>query len=322
MYSNFRIKLNMDLTKETHAVSYYGTLTIGTFGILANFLNIKVCHTSEFIQDTTMGFFNIRLSLSNLMSITMIGLSLFPQSFGSKYDLPLVLTSNLACKTIPYFTRVFTQITPWLMVMNIHDRLYTLNLYNNVNYNPTVENPSLTISEYKLEKRVRALIIGVLIVNMPNLFFTLDYQANSCTADYGVVILRDIISYCSHGVLPFCLQIYFTIRLANEIRIQNQRIRGNLDFARQRKHSFKLVVFNLIYIGCELNDALFIVLSSSYGYNSATYIATESSGAAVSAFLHVCSTYLSMFVLYDCLFIVNVITNRIFRQEAIRIFIY
>ena len=138
----------------------------------------------------------------------------------------------------------------------------------------------------------------------------------------GVAILRDIISHCSQCVLPFCLQVYFTIRLANAIRIQNQRIIGNLDFARQRKHSFKLVVYNLIYIGCELNGALFILLSSSYGYNSAAYIATESTGAAISAFLHVCSTFLSMFVLFDCLFIVNMITNRIFRQEAIRIFIY
>ena len=310
----------MDLTKETHAISYYGTLIIGTAGIVTNILNIKVCYSSEFIQDTTMGFFNVRLSIANILSIIMVSfVSYFPQSIGGK---PLVLTSDTACKIIPYLTRVFCQMSSWLMVMKTHDYLYTLTLYNRANYNPNLERPCLTIPEHKLGRRVRILVMIIFIINTPNLYFNLDTQANTCTADPSVVNLRDIISRTSFGLIPFCLQVFMNIRLTDVIRRQNERIIRNFDFARQQKSSFNLVKFNFIYIASEFIGSIFAALIKYYGVSETTLIATQSPEAAISAICFVCSIFVSMFFLGDCLFLVNMVTNKIFRQEALRIFIY
>ena len=105
---NKRLKFkNMDLTKETHFLVFYGTLIIGISGLYSNIMNMRVS-TSPKIQKTTMGFFNILLSIFNLLLIVFVGfLIFFPQSVGRPV---IVLSSNAACKLLPYFTRIIAQM--------------------------------------------------------------------------------------------------------------------------------------------------------------------------------------------------------------------
>jgi hypothetical protein len=298
----------MDITKET-------LWAIGTVGIVTNLLNIKVCHSEPFLK-TTMGFFNIRISIFNILTILFVGfLSTFPQSLVGKTDASLVLTANAVCKTLPYLSQIFTQMSSWLMVMASYDRLYTLSLYNSGSYNPSVEEPCSTIEKMKLSRATKCLFFLIGLINIPNLIFYLDTTAQRqnrsfiCTADPTVTKIRDIVEMMSFGVVPFVLQMIINIKLTGQIRKHNERILNDFLFARKRKNSYTFAVFNFILITCNLFCSASRLLSTYFGGESLTVF-------------YVLSLFISLFWLCDCLFIVNMITFERFRQEAQRIFLY
>ncbi len=113
----------IDLTNLTVNFLYYSTISVGSIGFTANLMNIHVSLSTE-IQKTNMGFSNIYLSITNILTIiSTCFLTLHPKPFG----LPnLLITSPLACKLIPFFGRVFPQLSAWINVFMSFDRLIVM----------------------------------------------------------------------------------------------------------------------------------------------------------------------------------------------------
>jgi len=199
----------MDLTKETNDLSYYCGTIIGSIGILTNLMNIKVSRSKE-IQRTTMGFFNVRQSIFNILTIVFVAFILsFPQTIGSKV---IVLTSDGACKVIPYLTRIMSQMSSWLLVMASFDRMFMLMSYNSRN---NASDPQEIKNTSKLSLKINALFLLICLINIPNLFFSLKIQtANEttttnyktlsqvtlCTSSPLVVLMRDIVTRLIHTI--------------------------------------------------------------------------------------------------------------------------
>ena len=71
---------SINLVKLTQELGYFYVLIVCSFGFLTNFMNVQVSLRKE-IQKTTMGFYNICLSISNVFGLIFVGfIGLFPQS--------------------------------------------------------------------------------------------------------------------------------------------------------------------------------------------------------------------------------------------------
>jgi nitrate reductase NapE component len=319
----------MDLTEETHSLLFYCATIIGPIGICTNLMNIKVSKSEE-IQKTTMSFFNIRLSIFNILSITLVGLIWgFPQSIGYQV---VVLTSDSACKLIPYLTRIITQMSSWLLVMASFDRMFMLMSYKNLNNVRKTDK-----QEVKDTRKYSWLLIGLFflfcLINSPNLFFSLQTQAHIntttpnktsqvlCTSKPTVVLVRDIVSRTICGILPFILQIVISVSLIYRLYKLGAVIH-TVPINRERKYTFTIIVFNIIFLLSDIFNTVCLVFINIYGYNDATYISTDSREAAIASYVYLCSLFCNMFCICVMLFFINLITNKRYRKEAIRIFLY
>ena len=317
----------MDLTKETNSLVFYSVVIICPIGIITNLMNIKVSRSEE-IQKTSMSFFNIRLSIFNILVIVFVGFIIsFPPSIGEQM---VTLNSELACKLIPYFSRIICQMSSWLLVIASFDRMFMLMSYKNKN---NVRDPQEIKDTTKLSRIVVSLFFLFCLINIPNLLFTLETQTvvdsitNSttqtllCTSSKNIVLIRDVIAKTSYGILPFILQIIISACLIYRL-FKLDSVIHTVPINRERKYTFTIIVFNIIFILADVFSTICIVLINYYGYNETTYVSTNSKEAAISSYAYVCSIFLNLFCVCDLLFFINLITNKRFRKEAISIFLY
>ena len=110
----------IDLTYTTHVVEYYICVIVCSIGFATNTLNIVVSTRKKLLKNT-MGFYNISMSIFNILTLVTVGyLDFFTQSIGQT---PLILRSNLNCILISYVMRVISQMSSWLNVMVTTDRM-------------------------------------------------------------------------------------------------------------------------------------------------------------------------------------------------------
>ena len=93
-----------NFTNSTHTVEFYGSLGVCIFGTITNLANLQVSSRKE-MRLTTMGFYNILISMFNLLIIYFNLTMFFPQSIGRTQ---VINTSTWACILIPYLFRVFS----------------------------------------------------------------------------------------------------------------------------------------------------------------------------------------------------------------------
>ena len=312
----------MDLTKETESLIYYCVIIIGPIGFITNLMNIKASRCKE-IQKTTMGFFNIRLSIFNILGIVFVGFILaFPLSIGQQV---ITLTSDSACKAFPFLIRVISQISSWILVISSFDRMFMLMSYRSQN---NVKDPQEIKDTKKLSNILNFLFVISYLLIIPNLLLRIETQTTFelasnktfkvCTSSPIIVLMRDIVDKTSYGILPLILQIVISVVLINCLNKLDEII-FTVSINRERKYTFSVIVFNIIFILTDLFGIVSTVFINIYGYNETSYNSKE---AAISSFAYVCSIFLSMFCVSDLLFITNLITNKRYRKEAKRGFLY
>ena len=122
----------------------------------------------------------------------------------------LILRSNLNCKLIWYFVRIFSQISTWINVMVTLDRMlcvYSLSIYRD-----KLTNKNIITSIFF------CLLLAVSLINAPNLFFYLDSQTHMCIADSNLVpIMCDAISVFMIILVPFILQLVLNSMLIHKL---------------------------------------------------------------------------------------------------------
>ena len=237
---------SIDLTNLSHSIELYSIATFGCIGLVTNIMNINVSSSKE-IQKTTMGVYNIMMSILNILVIVVLGfLNFFPQSIGKK---ELILTSDLWCILLPYLTRVFNQMTSWLAVLISIDRVIL------VSYN---KNSSQIKNTKQISIATLIILIILCLINTPGFFFILETQisidpstnrsinstaCNPLAPTIGLV--RDLIGVLSRVILPMIITIITNIYLISKLLQLKINVR-TLSLKREYKFTFTIVVLNCI----------------------------------------------------------------------------
>ena len=310
----------VDLTALTYSVEFYSILTIINVGLVANLVNILVCTRKE-LQKNTMGFYNILMSIFNILTLVSVGyVNLFPQTIGKT---PLVLHSTYSCMLILYFNRVFCDMATWIYVMVTLDRMLCVSSVSRFKY--------IIKDKRKLALVVLGLFLAIAVANAPNFLFSLatelKYDPHSnltttlteCKASTQVTLIRDSITSMLRVLLPLVLQLVFNSVLVYKL-VKNRRISVSMSrlVNTEYRFAFTIIVLNVIVFASDLPLFVCFVLINVYGYNQ-TYISRTSNESAWASFAFVCSLVLSSFV-YVSLFFVNYATNKIFRRESKNIY--
>jgi hypothetical protein len=310
----------IDLTNLTVSFQYYSTISVGSIGFMANLMNIHVCMSSE-IQKTSMGFSNICLSITQIFTIIIICfLNFYPQPFGVPN---LLITSTLACKLIPFFSRIFPQVGAWINVFMSFDRLIVMHYENMDAYK---KRPNLIKTKMNLSFIFFMLTIIVSIINFPSLLYEVTGVGNNVTnvtvfmcapPSVNIGLLRDFIPLFVRIVIPSVLQIVMSVILVNKLLKLKINV-NTLSLKREYKYTFTIIVLNIVYIFTDLMAIASLISINVYGYNQ-TYISKTSNESAIASFIYIFVIIFVIFIICDLLFFVNLFTNKKFQREAKRL---
>lgn len=299
-----------NFTNITVTLGFYSMIAVSAFGILTNLLNIQVSVRKE-MRKTAMGFYNIIISTINCIYLS---LALINGNY--------LTTSQYACILIPYFLRVMYQMSSWLNVMILFDRMILIT-HNKRRINE-VDN-----FEFNLRK-VSLVVFGLLamlcFINVPNLLFHLQTQtfynsvANttivylSCTSDSKIILIRDILSSVSRVFLPLIIGTIINGILISKL-LRYKPTTGIVSQDRELKFARTIIILNVIYGVSNLISVVTLILINVYGYNQ-TLISTTSNESAIASFAYVCANIFGAFVNCDLIFFINILSNKRFREEA------
>jgi hypothetical protein len=267
---------NYNFTNVTITVGSYSIIVVCFVGYLTNVLNILVSMRQE-MRKTAMGFYNTIISIFN---IGFLVFALFQNNY---------LTSSVyACVLIPYFTRIIYQMSTWLNVLVLFDRMILM----------SKKMKSLAASEdvFKMKKVsiiISALFAIVCVINLPNLFFYLQSQTFfnpltnstivyvSCTASTTMLLIRDTATIFSRVVLPLVSEVVInTILIRNLFKLN--KITTTVSHNREYRFAKTIIILNVIYGFSNCILATTIIFINIYGYNQ-QYISTTSDESAIAS---------------------------------------
>jgi hypothetical protein len=316
----------IDLSQLTYTFEYYSVLIVCTLGFVTNFMNVHVSFKKE-IQKTTMGFYNIFMSMSSVFGLIFIGfLTFFPQSIGTN----LLTKSDISCRLIPYLARIFPQVNAWLNVMVSFDRVILMTYENRADYN----NRSTHLKEKsKLIRIVLILFIVILTINIPGLFFHLTPQTSTidpitnmtkvispqCTATNLIIVLRDSIVVASRMALPLIIQLALSTFLIYKL-LKLKINATTLSLKKEYTFTLTVVIFNIIFILSDIFTLVTTILINVYGYTQ-SFVSSVSNESAIASFVYVVSVMVYLFMYCDLLFFVNLCVHKRFRREARKMYI-
>jgi hypothetical protein len=312
----------INLKDATYYVQFYACIFLGSYGVISNILNIVV-NCRKKLRQTNMCFYNVIVSTFNILILIRFLIS--APSFGLT---DMIFASRLTCVLIPYLTRIFLQTSVWVYVFISFDRTILMS-YKVVDVK---KNNSLHKNKRnKLMLLIMGLIVLILLINAPGLFYYISNQTSfnpltnqttisvSCTAAPIVSLLRDIVAILSRFLLQLIFKSILTFILVYKLFKLKINV-TTLSLKREYVFTFTISILNIISILSDLFVLVSYLFIYIYGYNQ-TYISTTSNESAIASFVYVCAVVISIFLLCDLLFIVNLITNKEFRKEAKRLLI-
>ena len=299
-----------DFTKLTYAIQFWSCVIICPIGWYANLVNIVVCCEKE-MQKFTISFYNIFMSIFNMVSLACLIVLLFPQSIGNQ---ALYLRSNMSCKIIPYAVTLSQEMSAWLSVMVTFDRLIYISYQNRF--------------KFLKEKNKIACLLGVLffilsLSNIPSLFYslkttnTLDSTPSSnitvveCTASPSLSLLRNSLAIVMRTIFPMILQyaingilIYNVFKRGQESEIQTE----NEKQKEEKKFARTIIYMNIFELVIQAPVIVCFIVVTNFGGLENTFISTKSNQAAFANLAFICS-YILLQINYVSLLFVNMITS-------------
>ena len=263
----------LNSTDETRIFLYYTSLIIGLIGIVMNLFNICVSSRSAIQNNNNIGFYNILISLSNILCLTSFVVFYFiftSETFN-------MFTETYACKFMPVIGRLFGTISNWLNVMITLDRLFCVypgeNRLNKVN-DFLKKKPNLCI-----------VIVSQFLVscalNVPNLFThlksrsELDLLKNQtitivvCTTDPLIMFTRNLITLLTQLFFPLFLQVIMNVILIYRLFKSRRNVRFismNPNYRKDRQLAFTIIMQNIVQLIVDLPffiSTLYKILSNN-----------------------------------------------------------
>ena len=294
----------------TNNVAFYSYMIIINISIASNLLNIAVC-TRKRLQVNMMGFYNIVMSLSNILWFVCAYLLYFPASIGAK---DLAQYTTFSCFIIGYSTRVCAQMSSCINVMITMDRAICITFPLKFKF---LSNKKL-ISSFLL-----ALLVILCVINVPNLFYKLGNQttviANKtsnltiCGASHDIILSKYIIIIVMRDMVPITLTTTLDIVLIRKIFESRRSSHITKSLRKEYQFALTVVIMNCFltltetpYIWGRIN----MYLSNSEQINGVVTLLSRASAKLIFMITFMLATYMC-----GSLFFVNLCFNKIFQKE-------
>ena len=316
----FVAKINDILTK----ILFYSGSILSSIFILGNMLNILICTRKKLLKEM-IGFYNIIMSVFNIITIVMINLVVFPTTLNYQ---DLTTFSFFSCISIMYFTRVSVQMSSWLHVFLSLDRYLCVAHLNRLKF--------ILKDKKKISFIILALFVFILIINSPNFFFRLTYesiidsQSNQtqvsvvCTATSSILLIRNIIAIVIRIVLPLVLQMVFSVLLIYKLFKTRRAVAIFTDRDMKKEYRLTRIIIwlNICFIITESPLMITTIYFGVLGIRTVYPLSEMASySLAISSLVFFLTNILAGY-LFGSLFFINLFTNRNFRKEIRLIFTY
>jgi hypothetical protein len=168
------------------------------------------------------------------------------------------------------------------------------------------------------------------VINSPGLFFGLQNQqsfnpvtnttilSTVCTAPNIVGALRDLVGSLTRVAIPFVLQVVINAYLIKKL-LNVKHIVQHVSLKREYRYAITIAILNAVYIIADVILLISLVFIFKYGY-SQIYLPASSNASALASLGYDFATVVCVFIICDCLFFINLISNKKFRKEAKKIF--
>ncbi len=300
-------------------IAFYSCNIIANIGILGNFFNLMLCLNQRIARDV-MGYFNILMSIFNILSLITAQIHYFPQSIGYQ---DLTITSDYSCKLLNYFSRVFAQTSAWLNVMATFERIEFFSKHKLF---------KLITSKYAPAATFLGLLAILLVLNVPNLLFNLVHVSKfvieknqttnftSCTSTKLTILITNIEISLVRVFLPIVLQTFLTIDLLRYLEKNKQKLNASPKFVNEYGYAVSILILNIIYI---ITEVPYMTSRIYFGILGATpeypLNVNTSRRIAIATLIYFVTFFLSSFM-FCSLFFVNIFSSRKIRKEIRYIF--
>lgn len=298
--------------ETTKTLIFYSSLTLIPTGILLNFFTILIFSRKKFAKNT-MGFYYTIVAFTDIIALIMV----FFHMFGISIDYNFTEISSFWCKMIPYWTRVFINMSSGIKVLITIDRLICIKYYNRK-------------AAFALKNKRTILFLMVLIflffclINMPNLFYSVvDLKKTAspfnqimfkCIAPNRISLPRDVLFNLFSSVIPFLFMIIANSILIKILIKSKQKFKKDLSLKSEYQFAFSLIFVNLFFLLTMIPIGVttlfyYVYLKAHEGTSPLFYKATLY--VFVSAFI--------LLLNFTLQFLIHLLFNKLFQKEIISI---
>ena len=289
---------------------YYSTFSVATIGIASNILNIIISSRAN-LRKKAMGFYNIIISIFNILIIVVGSIQYFPTSIGA---VNFFLISNFWCVLMTSSSRILIHMVSWLNVMVSLDRTLCVSLSNRLKFIQIRKNMLMFML---------AMFAVVCALNSPNFFFKLEYDVSfnytsnktvsinvRCAATKLITNIRDTIAQLIRTVIPIILQIILNTILIYKLIQTKKQVNISRSLQKEYKFAFTIIMLNFLFIITQAPLLIFTIYINFIAQQSNI----DSKQMAINNFASIVSTLFSTYLFFS-LFFVNLIFNKLFQRE-------
>ena len=297
------------LNKISTITTYYSCLAMVSIGLTTNILNLLLSIRPK-IRKIPMGFYNIFISVFNMICLAYGLLIYFPVTIGQP---DLTTVSNNNCILINLIGRISIHMSSWINVMISLDRMLCITYRNKFLYLKGKRNICLIIF---------AMLLVIVILNSPNLFLRVVTRTDNstwnqtgvsissiCSSDDGIILIRDILGQLVRTVIPVILEFVLNGVLIFKLIKYRRNISVPRSLNRDYKFAFIIVILNLTFFITQFPLIVCVAYASFLNF-----VNVSAKHLMIVVFVKKVTVLFAAFMFYS-IFFVNIIFNKIYKIE-------
>ena len=302
-----------NLNLAGYNLTFYTVIIISNVGILANILNILLSLRKRIYSKSNMGFYNILISVANIISFSTSYVQYLPPIV--KWT-NLLLVSNFSCIIINYSVQVAVRMSSWINVMISIDRMVCVCFPNKFMFLNKKKNILIILFGLFVSMTIFSGLNAFLkVINIQTSF---NYTTNTskitpfCTSNKNALLIRDIIGIFTRSVLPIVLQIISSTIILHTLIKSRKNINLSRSMKNEYKFAFTILILNALFIISQTPLIVSLVYLNVIGYDESAPVNT--SQLAIGNFFHTATVAIGTYM-FISIFFVNMIFNKIYRRE-------
>ena len=287
---------------------YYFVITLVPFGILTNSLSI-IIFLRKSLNTTNMGFFNLLISTSNLITLTFY---LFVMESMRIFHYDLAIESDFACKITYLLRRVIREIAPIIEIAMTLERFMSVYYPKRFRF---INNRLFLLG------LIGFIFVCFVLISFENLFYYLEFNNSTrvfvCTSSQLVSSSSDLVSATLRTFLPFSVMFVLNILMIRRL-ISRRLIKSATKSRRDYQFTVSVISMNILFLILNFPVSVGYILRIVFSSNLPTSEPSHTN-QVIEFFWRV--SYLLATANYILTNFTNLLFNRLFRKELIRIFI-